>query len=255
MSTQTPPAPGPIPQHRHQDGLQGGRVVPRPAPPAQLSPHLPLGLCCTSAPPQLSTGQAGSQVAEGSSALCLTLRVLGRTRPTRMSTDLFLKSLIHTLLPNTHRRTAGSLNKLHPQPCQGHVRVAGRVTASCHGGHPPTLPAAGSQRGPDTAATSCATSSGISPLASFLREPAWPSQVPDLGRAGSVCRGSSVHTAPSIHTVPHGASGTTQALIRQLLVPPFTPTSQLPSVQPGPGAHPRLRAAAPSSLHPNWPGQ
>ena len=155
-----------------------------------------------------------------------------------------------------HRRTASSLNKLHPQPCQAHVRVAGRVMASCHGGRPPTLPAAGSQQGPDTAATSCATSSGISPLASFLPEPAWPSQVPGLGRVGSACQGRSVN--PSIHTVPHGASRTTQALIRQLPVPLFAPTPQLPPVRPGPGAHPGLHAAAPSSLQPNGsrgPGQ
>lgn len=59
----------------------------------------------------------------------------------------------------------------------------------------PTLPAAGSQRGPDTAAMSCATSSGISPLAScqtsMARRTAWLTGLRDSGV-----------TAPQLLTAP-----------------------------------------------------
>lgn len=74
----------------------------------------------------------------------------------------------------------------------------------------PTLPAAGSQRGPDTAAMSCATSSGISPLASFLPEPAWPGVLPGSrgsGTAGSLCWGYSQHRSPSQPQHPHCTAG------------------------------------------------
>lgn len=77
----------------------------------------------------------------------------------------------------------------------------------------PTLPAAGSQRGPDTAAMSCATSSGISPLASFLPEPAWPGAVPGSqgsGTAGSLCRGQSRRHSPSQPQHPHRTAGCRQ---------------------------------------------
>lgn len=72
----------------------------------------------------------------------------------------------------------------HPVPMQGSFWVAGQgPPGSCSSHLPaPTAPSSCSQQGPDTTATGCAISSGISPCTSFPENSSLPAQPRTLPR-------------------------------------------------------------------------